>query len=221
MAKQVDTEIEGTFGPVIFYKSKKKYLLRAKGNTGKQGEAAREQSRILGQASSLSARIRKAFKPILPGPVNRPMMYRFNNALQQWLRTGQAALATAVNDIPFLRGFSFSSSRGNELFHAAIPVSRDASGNLLLQLPAFDSPNPIHPLPFHGKINLHFIAVSCNLDDATDNGTFETQLDIAYTGIPIPAKEIIIPLQTQPGCITVVALSVNGMSKGVVGAMFN
>jgi len=221
MAKQRDTEIEGTFGPVIYYKSRKQFLMRAKGSTGKQGETAREQSRILGQASALSARLRKALIPILPGPVNRPMMYRFNNALQQWLRTGQASSQAPVNDIPFLRGFSFSSSRGNEFFHAAIPVSRDAAGNLLLQLPAFDSPNPIHPLPFNGKINLHFIAVSCKLDDETDNRSFETKLDLSYGSIPIAAKEIMIPLQTQRGCITVVALSVNGMNKGVVGAMFN
>lgn len=195
--------------------------MRSKGNTGRQAPIAKQQAALLGQASKLSARIRKACKPLLPGVTSRPLMYRLNNTLQQWLRTGQQNSTEQLNDIALLRGFSFSANGTGNDFYVTMPVTRVADGNLVLHIPAFDSPNPIHPLPFNGKINLHIMAVSCKLNDADDTRVFEQTLDITYTGIPIPANDLLLPLQTQPGCITLVALSVNRSSKGIVGAMWN
>jgi len=221
MAKQKDLQLEGTYDGVIFYKWRGKYCMRAKGLTGKQSPVARQQASVLGQASALSARIRRALKPLLPGPANRPMMYRLNHSLQQWLRTGQSIQTGPADDIAALKGFSFSPGKKAGAFYAAMPVSRSADGNLVLHIPAFDSPNPIHPLPFDGNIRLHIMAVSCKLDDAHDNRVYETNLDIQYTGSPLPAQDLLLPIQTMPGCINIVALGVNGMSKGVVGAVWN
>ena len=217
MAKQTDTQIEGTFGDKIYYRRRGEYLVRSKGNTGRQASVAKKQAGILGKASAISASLRKAFKPMLPGPVNRSLMYRFNNALQQWLRSGQAETAEQVNNIPFLNSFSFT----GDPFYVSMPVIRLYNGNIVIQIPAFDSPNPIHPLPFDGQINLHIMAASCNLQEPADTRSHETILNIIYNGIPIPSQELMIPLQTLPGCITVVALSVNGISAGIVGAMYN
>lgn len=217
MAYQINTKIEGTIGSTIFYKWRGDYLFRSKGNTGRQAIQAKQQAGIMGRASALSARLRKSFKPLLPGPTNRALMYRLNNILQQWLRSGQPSITEQINEIPSLKGFSFS---GDD-FYVVMPISRTRDGHLLLHIPAFDSPNPIHPLPFSGQISLHIMAASCNLDDAADNRSYETILDIFYNGTPIPAQDLLIPLQTMPGCITLVALSVNKMSTGVVGAMYN
>ena len=217
MAKQTDTQIEGTFGDKIYYRRRGEYLVRSKGNTGRQASVAKKQAGILGKASAISASLRKAFKPMLPGPVNRSLMYRFNNALQQWLRSGQAETAEQVNNISFLNSFSFT----GDPFYVSMPVIRLYNGNIVIQIPAFDSPNPIHPLPFEGQINLHIMAASCNLQEPADTRSNETILNIIYNGIPIPSQELMIPLQTLPGCVTVVALSVNGISAGIVGAMYN
>jgi len=217
MAKQTDTQIEGTFGNKIYYRRRGEYLVRSKGNTGRQASVAKKQAGILGKASAISASLRKAFKPMLPGPVNRSLMYRFNNALQQWLRSGQAETTEQVSNIPFLNSFSFT----GDPFYVSMPVIRLYTGNIVIQIPAFDSPNPIHPLPFEGQINLHIMAASCNLQEPADTRSNETILNIIYNGIPIPSQELMIPLQTLPGCVTVVALSVNGISAGIVGAMYN
>ena len=217
MAKQTDTQIEGTFGDKIYYRRRGEYLVRSKGNTGRQASVAKKQAGILGKASAISASLRKAFKPMLPGPVNRSLMYRFNNALQQWLRSGQAETTEQVSNIPFLNSFSFT----GDPFYVSMPVIRLYTGNIVIQIPAFDSPNPIHPLPFEGQINLHIMAASCNLQEPADTRSNETILNIIYNGIPIPSQELMIPLQTLPGCVTVVALSVNGISAGIVGAMYN
>ena len=217
MAKQTDTQIEGPFGNKIYYRRKGEYLVREKGNTGKQAAIARKQAGILGRASAISANLRKAFKPMLPGPVNRSLMYRFNNALQQWLRSGQAETTVPVNYIPFIQGFSFTA----DPFYVSMPVNRLANENLVIQIPAFDSPNPIHPLPFSGQVNLHIMAASCNVQAPAASVSHETNLTINYHGVPIPPQELMIPLQALPGNLTVVALSVNGMSAGIVGALYN
>ena len=217
MAKQTDTQIEGTFGNKIYYRRKGEYLVREKGNTGKQAAIARKQASILGRASAISASLRKAFKPMLPGPVNRSLMYRFNNALQQWFRSGQAETTVPVNYIPFIQGFSFTA----DPFYVSMPVNRLANGNLVIQIPAFDSPNPIHPLPFSGQVNLHIMAVTCNVQVPAASVSHETILNISYHGIPIPPQQLTIPVQALPGNLTVVALSVNGMSAGIVGALYN
>ncbi len=217
MAKQTDTQIEGTFGNKIYYKRKGEFLVREKGNTGKQAAIARKQAGILGRASAISASLRKAFKPMLPGPVNRSLMYRFNNALQQWLRSGQAETTVPINYIPFIQGFSFT----GDPFYVSMPVNRLASGNLVIQIPALDSPNPIHPLPFSGQVNLHIIAATCNVQSPAASVSHEIIHNISYHGIHIPAQELLIPVQALHGNITVVALSVNGMSAGIVGALYN
>ncbi len=222
MAKQADTAITGTFNNLIYYKWRDVYCVRVKGNTGKQAPVAIQQAGILGKASGISAKLRALLKPVIPYPKDRKLMYRMNNAIQQWLRAADLKNAAPINEIAGLNGFSFF---GNpELtngFRAAMPVSKTADGNLSIYIPAFDSPNPISPLPFSGNIRLHIMAASCNVNDNSYTNSHEILLDIPYYGIPIPPQQIPIPLQTLPGNLTVVALNINDLNAGIVAAMWN
>ena len=121
-------------GPVIEYKWKGIKVMRTKGYTGRQAPIAKVQASILGKASSLSARIRKACKPILPGRTDRVLMYRLNNILQQWLRTGQTAATLPVDNISLITGFSFYGITIGESFPVAMPVSRTSDGKLLIHI---------------------------------------------------------------------------------------
>lgn len=222
MGKQRDTQLTGTFGDSIFYKSGGSYLVRAKGNTGRQAKEAKLQAGILGKASAISAKLRTAFTTLLPEPKNRRLMYRLNNVLQRWLRTVPVDFPDQVNEIPLLRGFSFHEDDVlGGMFYAAMPVKRTVDGNLSLQVPALNSANPISPLPFTGEIRLKLIAVSCNLVDPAITNSTELLSVITYTGIPIEAQEIILPIQTKAGYLSVVAVSVNEQIAGIVGAMYN
>lgn len=221
MAKQINTQLETTHKDTIFYKRNGEYYSRAKGRTGTQAPIAKLQANLLGQASALSARLRKAFKPLLPVPTSRTLMYRLNNTLQQWMRNGQSAQLEQVNDIQLLKGFSFSDGKTGDDFYAVMPVSSMYNGNIMLHIPSFDSPNPIHPLPFNGVINLHIMAVSCNLQDGNDTEVFESTINIQYNGTAVPSNDLEIPLQRKAGHILVVALSVNKLTTGIVGAMYN
>ncbi len=221
MAKQIGTAITGTIGDVIFYKWKGIHVMRSKGKTGNQAPQAKEQAAIMGKASAISAKLRGALKPLFPETVNRKLMYRLNNLLQQWLRTKPAEVNTYA-EVNLLKGFSFfDNSEGAVPFYAVIPVRRSSEGNLYLQLPAFDSPNPIHPLPFNGQINIKAIAVSCNLFDPKETISEETALNIEYNGTAVAAQELPLQLQTRAGYLTVVAISINNLTAGIVAGMYN
>src|SRR6476620_2046741 len=89
MPKQVNTAIVTSIDGLIYYKRGNDYLVRAKGNTGRQADVAKKKAGILGKASAISARRRSAFRPVIMDTGSRKLMYRFNNLLQQWLRSGQ------------------------------------------------------------------------------------------------------------------------------------
>jgi hypothetical protein len=222
MAKQTEVQLEGTFGDLIFYKSKGGYFIRSKGKTGNQSPIAKVQSSILGKASGISGKLRTHFKPMIIDPKNRELMYRLNNVLQQWLRTNPINQQDKQDIINPLHGFSFNAD--NELvslFHAAMPIHRNEMGTLSMDIPSFDSPNPLAPMPFYGTIDIKVIAVSCNLNDSDDVHKVETGVFHLYDGTPIAAQTLVIDLATAPGRLTVVAVSINNLVSGIVGTFFN
>lgn len=208
-------------GPLIVYKSKGQYLIRSKGRTGTQAPVAKEQAKILGRASAVSAKLRAAFKPLMPDVKNRDTMYRLNNVLQQWLRTNPQQINESVNTVYQLNGFALNNHEMSASLYTGMPVVRDESGNVSLSVPAFDSPNPIHPLPFDGVVKLHIIAVSCNLNDPANSLSTETIREIEYNGTPVPSQLVQLNTRPQQGYLTVVALAVNEAAAGIVGAMWN
>ncbi len=221
MAKQTDTQITGTFGDYIYYERNGKFYKRAKGNTGRQAEIAKKQSATLGKASAISAKIRAAVKPILPDPANRKLMYRLNRSLQQWLRSEQHHTSEPVNFINDLNGFSFSGDSEINDFGVAMPVIRKQDEYIAVQVPAFDSPNPIHPLPFDGHIRLDIIVNSTSIEDPSVTTQITETLDFPYHGDPVPARELSLDIKTRKGHLTVVCLSVNKITSGIIGALYN
>jgi hypothetical protein len=222
MPKQINTALVGTYNDTIFYKWKGVHVMRAKGRTGNQAPVAKQQAAIMGKASAISARLRAAFKPLVADAGSRKVMYRLNNILQQWLRTKPMDSTAPVENIELINGFSFSDNEANgSAFYAAIPVRKFDNGQLFMQIPSFDSPNPISPLPFSGQINIKAIAVSCNIENPADSTSYTAELNIAYDGTPVPAQALPLTLETKPGYVTVVAVSINDMVAGIVRAMYN
>lgn len=221
MPKQSGTELIGTFDGMIYYKSGNEYLVRAKGKTGKQADVAKQQAGILGKASKLSARIRSALKQIVFVTDTRSFMYRFNNVIQKWLREEKHKQQSWVKNIPGIQGFSLKADDYSN-FGVVMDVNRTDNGQLILNIPTFDSPNPIHPLPFNGLISFDFVAVSVTLDEPVVTERYHTRVDIHYNGQYEPGRQILLPVQSGPGRLVVVGLSINdGKDAGIIAAMFN
>jgi hypothetical protein len=222
MPKIQDLGITGTFGDVILYRSNGQVLMRRKGRTGTQAPQAKEQASILGKASGLSARIRKFFSPILPETKSRSLMYRLNNVLQQWMRSQPQQTTTRVDQINGLVGFTLNEANdlGASLFQV-MPAYRNNEGSISVVIPAFDSPNPIAPLPFSGNIDIEILAIRCSLHHAEDAQTTTARHTIQYDGTPTQSFSIPLNITAAQEALTVVAVSVNRQAAGIVGAFWN
>lgn len=221
MPKQSGTELIGTFDGMIYYKSGNEYLVRAKGKTGKQADVAKQQAGILGKASKLSARIRAALKQITFVENQRAFMYRFNNVIQKWLRNEGHLQEGRINNISGIQGFSLKAD-DYSTFGVVMNVTRTDNGQLVLNIPTFDSPNPIHPLPFTGNINFDFVAVSVTLNEPVVTERYHTRVNINYNGQYEPGRQLLLPVQSGPGRLVVIGLSINdGADSGIIAAMYN
>lgn len=211
----------GTFDGMIYYKSGDEYLVRAKGKTGTQADVAKQQAGILGKASGLSARVRAALKPIVFVSNSRAFMYRFNNAIQKWLRSEGHKQPGWNKHIPELQGFSLKADDTTK-FGVAMDITRTDNGQIILHIPTFDSPNPIHPLPFNGRISFDIVAVSVSLEDSPVTERFQIRVDIDYNGQYEPGRQILLPVYSGTGRLVVVGLSINeGADAGIIAAMYN
>lgn len=213
---------EASNGPLILYQWKGKTCIRSKGNTGRQAPIAKVQAARLGKASAISAGLRTAFKPFTPGKTDRPMMYRLNNAILQWLKTGYAEKQEIARTVTNLEGFPLSGTGELvKMLQVSMPVSQHPGGGLMLQLPVFDSPNPISPLPYNGEIKIKLITASINVEDPAHKEVAAFDVDIDYHGEPIAARQIKLDVDTHPGFLTVTSLCINDSLAGIVHACYN
>jgi hypothetical protein len=207
--------------PVIIYKWKGINCKRIKGNTGKQAPVAKEQASILGKASGISARLRAAFKTILGEPTNREMMYRLNNALQQWLRTGAANNTEPVDSLPSLDGFSFYGKADNRNPLTVITMGRGTDGMAFLQIPAIEDPAIINGSPFYSPLRIEICVACCDLSDIANTVGFETKITITSNEIPVSSQEIGIPLLSGTGRLVVAAVAANRAFAWIAGTLYN
>jgi len=208
-------------GPVITYKWKGIDCKRAKGKTGKQAPVAKQQASVLGKASAISARLRYAFKDILGEPTDRKIMYRLNNALQQWLRTGAVEAPAAIDSLRSLDGFYFYGETGDTNPLTGINITRGIDGETFLQIPAIDDPAFINDYPFHGSIRITICFASCDISDNNNSIGFKTEITIRGNEIPVSLHQIKTPLLSAPGKLLVTAVAVNRSIAWIAGSLYN
>ena len=203
---------------LITYTRKGKTYTRAKGKTGTQAPVAKQQASILGKASGLSARIRKAIAPLLPDPKDRALMHRFNAAMQQFLRTLDAQGGQSMQEISSLKLLTFRPEE--PMPDVALQLFYTDGKNLWLQVPAFDSPNPIAPLPFNGYVHMDVIAVSVNINQPEETFSSSIAYHIDYDGTPQPQKTFLLDIPSGEQYLTVIALKVNEQVSGIMHAFY-
>jgi len=205
----------------IFYKWRGADVSRLKGNTGNQAPVAKKQAAILGKASALSARLRASFEPILPPPINRKILNRFNNAIQQWLRLGQIVETGPIDNIPFISGFNFYGAENVAGYLSHFSVDRTVGGAPTLTITELDPSEYPRILSSKGNAHLQIIVASLNVKNPAAIESSELKTDISFTTDQFPAQVLPLPLQTSPGYMMVVAFSTNGSNVSIAGAMYN
>ena len=207
--------------PVIEYKWKGINCKRAKGKTGRQAAVATQQAAILGRASGISARIRAAFKPILGEKTNRPVMYRLNNTLQQWLRTGEIDSRQPLDHLNSFNDFYFYGKPGTYDPFGMIKMMRTGENKVIIQVPGLANPAVVDSTPFYGKVNIKICVISCELLNPDADSAHKTEIKITSTALPILSQEVNVPLSPGPSKLLVAAASVNGGLAWIAGTLYN
>lgn len=221
MAKRRTNIIEINMGNVILYKWKGKDKMRAKGRTGRQASVAKKQAKILGRASAIAARIRSAIAPILPPPITRDVLNRFNKAVQQWLRLDQKPVTEPFDNIPFISGFNFYGPENVGDYLSHFIVKRITADSLELHITDLDPSVYKGILSTKGLAKLHFIVASVNVKNPRDQQSTGLEIEIPYTAGYFPGRVLSIPMETCPGHLTVVAFATDKRNVSIAGAMYN
>ena len=221
MAKRKRNIVETDAGNLIYYKWLGMDVIRHKGNTGKQAPVAKRQAGILGKASAISASLRKAFLPILAAPLKKAVLFRFNNAIQQWLRKEQIIERGPVDNLSPISSFSFYGGEAVLGYLSHFSVKRMDANGIIFHITDLDPADCISVLSSAGIAKLHIIVASINVKDPADTSSAELTINIPYTAANFPGQIIQLPLQTIAGHITVVAFSTNGRNVSIAGALYN
>ncbi len=208
MARQSNLHYEGTVGNIIYYKRNGKYFMRTKPAAVKQSKKSRQASGHFGQAAKLGTPLRKAFAPLYPAGENRPLMYRLNSALQNWVQNKPGGLA-GIHSIPELKDFQLNiATTFSERFRPKLVVSDTGNGLLTVSLPAYSCKKEIAAPAGTSQVHLQFIAVSVSMENNCIDSTAEQHINLPYNNETVPAAGYEFPIPAMPGHMRVLAVSI-------------
>ena len=136
------------------------------------------------------------------------MQSRFSGAIARWLGINNTGGLPPQTGLSFISGFSFNEATGiSERWKLPVTVTKGDDQLLQLQIPAFTPTQVITASAHITTIECRIIAASCNLESPTNQGSFSTILSIPYTGVPIPALLLPMPLPAAAGYLVVTVVS--------------
>lgn len=234
MPKQLNTQITGTVGDVIFYKWRDRYCMRSKGKTGTQAPIAVKNGGHFGKASALSARLRKLMAPVLAEPKSRRLMYRINRIMYELLRQDFFETKEPINSIPELNGMSlFEQDPISLSLTGYLSVVRNNDHSLMLKIPAcnpaYMSMNSEHPF-----LHIGLMTISISLEDLSVVEINDLVFSLPYGDKLFPERDMMLKGHCKPGFITVVVAGMSYLNQeqqlvkdagwrfgGIIGSFWN
>ena len=206
MALQMATYLRGRMGNIVFYQRAGIYIARSVPLVVKQSAATKKWNKNFGVSATAGKSLRPLLLPVLPFPKNRSMQSRFSGAITKWIRLGNPAALPAGTNLPFISQFQFNKDSSiTERWKIPWRVVQPVAGLIEVQLPAF-IPNMSITAPAHTiSVDCTITVASCLLADGKALGSCTKQLSIDYTGTPIHAQTISMPVPTPAGALVITA----------------
>lgn len=207
MPSQIDLQITGRIGNIVFYKRGDKYYARAVSGSIRQTKATKKRATEFGKASRAGKILRQQLLAVIPFPADNKMQTRLVSALFQWLRSGNGSEQPG-DPGPFLDGFSFTEgSTIKERWRVSLEVTKTAVGILQLKIPAFVPVTNISAPAGTVSVKCHIAAGGYHLKNGGEAGGFSTSLNYNYNDEPIPEQIISLPTPTRSGSLFVTGVS--------------
>lgn len=216
MGRIVKGNISGGVGNLVFYESSGQLLVRTRPNFKvKQSEGTKRSAQIFAEATHYSCCLRAGLSPVTKLHKDRSLMYRMNTALLRWLGESGTDAALRKANIQALRGMELNEQAVfTRRWKMDIPVDFSDRERILLSMPAFTPVKDIKAPADTYKIGIELVAARHNangsktFDDGYGQSVSHT-IELNYREDSFPAQQIILPLQTLPNDIVLVAIGIN------------
>jgi hypothetical protein len=208
---RLSKKIAGTISNVIFYEFRGKQVIRSKPLRVKQTKASKAAAKDFGRAVRYSRIIRNSLDRVID-PKDKPMMYRLNNELLQWLRDSKDDSKTMAANILRLESFDFNgeSYLGRCLRFKPL-ADFSVKGKIFVDIRAL-KPSPDIIAPRDTKnIEWNIMAIRCNTGNRPSRSTdpiteYMMEFNMDYNSTLIPAQRLELPFQTLTGDIVFVVI---------------
>jgi len=207
MAINKNNSLSGIVGPVVVYKLNGQDIMRARPRRFKQTKATRAAAKQFGLASTISAKLRQQIYKSLEGITQQSMRYRFNKAIQEWLRNGKPGRGSAIGFSP-LEQFQFNEKTSlGEKLKAQVSIDWTRAGKVILNIPVMVPIRDIAAPPTTESIQWILEVSSISLDSPGSTRNDRIDLDIKYTDKSLNAQTHERRFPLKPGELTIVVLA--------------
>jgi hypothetical protein len=209
MASQKNNVFAGMVGNIIFYEMNGKQYARSRPRKFKQSKATKAVSKLFGEASRLSSQLRSGLWKLLPDTNEKEMRYRFDKAIQQWLRNGNPDTSSGTTGFSFIDGFQFSNKASlTEKLKLLLPIDWSQQGKIIINMPklvpSHDIAAPANTETVHWMIEV----VSSTVKERSSlTAQYGTTLDMKYTEKAIPAQKMELSFKVKPQELIIVVLA--------------
>ncbi len=143
----------------------------------------------------------------IPDAKNIHMQRKLESSFSKWLRLENTMPPKPTNDIPFVNHFSFNPElKLKEKLKLSIGFKETGTHVTELQLSAFVPVDAVKAPAGTTHIEFCISGVALRLGDDGYYGSHSSTITMAYNNILQDARQIAIPVQTQPGNILIAAL---------------
>jgi len=222
MARQFKTFVTGAIGPVIFYEWRGIPCARAKPTKVKQTKATKARAKEFGRAVRYSRLLRERLSISIPSYKDKPMMYRLNNALLQWVRTSDGDKALLAKNISALNGFEFyEDSELNKKLKVKAGVDFEDDKKIIVNIPALIPTSDIMAPKDTKTVEWTIGVARCKTNDLSEQGNdpvpyFKTKFEMDYSATAVKAQKIEIPFTSIATDIVLVVISLRyNVQKGL------
>ena len=203
MPSQINLQITGKIGNIIFYKRGDKYYARSVAGHTRQTKATKKRATEFGKASRAGKILRQQLLPVIPFPADNKMQTRLVSDLFSWLRSGFDP-GQPCDPVLFLNNFRFTESDTvAERWRVSLEVTKTGDGMLQIKIPAFVAAKNILAPAGTVSVKCNIATGGYHLKSGTGTGGFSTSLNFNYDDEPVPGQTILLPTPTPSGSLIV------------------
>ncbi len=216
MPSQINVQLTGRIGNLVFYKLGDKYYTRTAPSHVKQTKATKKRATEFGKASRAGKSLRQQLLPVIPFPRDNRMQTRLVSVLFQWLKASDGNPLLPCREVPYVSTFQFTEGYTvAERWKVALDFIH-GPGMIEVKIPAFIPSKVISAPADTVSVTCRISAAGCNMENGVATGGANTSLDFDYGDTEIPEQTISLPLSTPAGSlfITAIFLEYNYMKNG-------